>query len=65
VAFITMATGQFLIFPNWITLIYAVAAAGLICRQVLREEAFCAGITVGPTRIIATRSDGISESDGL
>jgi len=43
VAFITMAAGQFLISPNLITLIYAGAAAGLIHRQVLREENFLRG----------------------
>ena len=30
--------GEFLIFPYWISLIFLVAAAGLIHRQVLREE---------------------------
>jgi protein-S-isoprenylcysteine O-methyltransferase Ste14 len=43
VAFIMMATGQFLIFPNLILLIYVVAAAGLVHRQVLREEEFLRG----------------------
>jgi protein-S-isoprenylcysteine O-methyltransferase Ste14 len=43
VAFITMATGQFLIYPNMILLIYVVAAAGIIHRQVLREEEFLRG----------------------
>jgi protein-S-isoprenylcysteine O-methyltransferase Ste14 len=43
VAFIMMATGQFLIFPNLILLIYLGAAAGLIHRQVLREEEFLRG----------------------
>ncbi len=32
--------GQFLIFPNWILLVYLAAATWLIHRQVLREEAF-------------------------
>ncbi len=40
VAFGTVLLGQFLIFPNWILLIYLVAAAWLIHRQVLREEGF-------------------------
>jgi protein-S-isoprenylcysteine O-methyltransferase Ste14 len=40
VAFIAMAVGQFLISPNWITLIYTGAAAWLIHRQVLREEEY-------------------------
>jgi protein-S-isoprenylcysteine O-methyltransferase Ste14 len=43
VAFITMAAGQFLIFPNVILLIYIVAAAGIIHRQVLREEEYLRG----------------------
>jgi protein-S-isoprenylcysteine O-methyltransferase Ste14 len=43
VAFIAMATGQFLILPNWITLIYAGGAAALIHRQVQREEEFLRG----------------------
>ncbi len=32
--------GQFLVFPNWILLIYLGGAAWLIHRQVLREEEF-------------------------
>jgi protein-S-isoprenylcysteine O-methyltransferase Ste14 len=32
--------GEFLIFPNWISLIYLVAATGLMHRQVLREEEY-------------------------
>jgi protein-S-isoprenylcysteine O-methyltransferase Ste14 len=40
VAFLAMATGQFLIFPNEIPLIYLGGAAWLIHRQVLREEEF-------------------------
>jgi len=32
--------GQFLIFPNWILLIYLGAAIWLFHRQVLREEEF-------------------------
>jgi protein-S-isoprenylcysteine O-methyltransferase Ste14 len=43
VAMITMAAGQFLIFPNLILLIYIVAATWLIHRQVLREEEFMRG----------------------
>ncbi len=38
VAFAAILTGQFLILPNWITLIYLVAAVALFHRQVLREE---------------------------
>lgn len=43
VAFITIVVGQFLIFPNWIMLIYAVAGAGLVHRQILREEEYLRG----------------------
>jgi protein-S-isoprenylcysteine O-methyltransferase Ste14 len=35
VTFVTMVTGQFLIFPNWITLIY-VGAATMV--RLIREE---------------------------
>jgi protein-S-isoprenylcysteine O-methyltransferase Ste14 len=38
VAFVLL--GQFLVFPNWILLVYLVAAAALFHRQVLREEEF-------------------------
>src|SRR5262245_9453937 len=38
VAFVMILIGEFLIFPYWISLIFLVAAAGLIHRQVLREE---------------------------
>jgi protein-S-isoprenylcysteine O-methyltransferase Ste14 len=38
VAFAMILIGEFLILPNWITLIYVVAAMGLFHRQVLREE---------------------------
>jgi len=37
-AFAMVLIGEFLIFPNWITLIYLVAATWLVHRQVLREE---------------------------
>jgi protein-S-isoprenylcysteine O-methyltransferase Ste14 len=40
VAFAIVLMGQFLIFPNWILLIYLVAAIWLFNRQVLREEKF-------------------------
>jgi protein-S-isoprenylcysteine O-methyltransferase Ste14 len=40
IAFASMLTGQFLIFPNWLLLVFLVAGAWLIHRQVLREEAF-------------------------
>jgi protein-S-isoprenylcysteine O-methyltransferase Ste14 len=40
VAFVVILIGQFLIFSNWITLIYVGAAAWLCHRQVLREEEY-------------------------
>jgi protein-S-isoprenylcysteine O-methyltransferase Ste14 len=39
-AFAFILIGQFLVFPNWILLIYTGAAFWLFHRQVLREEAF-------------------------
>jgi protein-S-isoprenylcysteine O-methyltransferase Ste14 len=38
VAFAIILIGEFLIFPNWFTLIYLLAATCLFHRQVLREE---------------------------
>lgn len=38
VAFASILLGQFLIFPNWILLVYAGAGTWLFHRQVLREE---------------------------
>ena len=43
VAFVMVLIGEFLIFPNWISLTYLVAAAGLMHRQVLREEEYMKG----------------------
>jgi len=40
VAFAMILIGEFLIFSNWITLIYLVAAVWLMHRQVLREEEY-------------------------
>ena len=40
VAFALILLGQFLIFPNWLLLIYMGAAVWLFHRQVLREEAY-------------------------
>lgn len=40
VAFASILLGQFLIFSNWILLVYLGAAAWLFHRQVLREEEF-------------------------
>lgn len=38
VAFASILIGQFVIFPNWILLVYIAAGAWLFHRQVLREE---------------------------
>jgi protein-S-isoprenylcysteine O-methyltransferase Ste14 len=43
VAFVLVLLGQFLIFPNWILLVYLVAAVWIIHRQVLREEDYLRG----------------------
>jgi protein-S-isoprenylcysteine O-methyltransferase Ste14 len=40
VAFAGILAGQFLVFPNWLLLIYIIAAVWLFHRQVLREEDF-------------------------
>jgi protein-S-isoprenylcysteine O-methyltransferase Ste14 len=40
VGFFVFLVGQFLVFPNWVPLIYLVAASALFHRQVLREEGF-------------------------
>lgn len=40
VAFAMILAGQFLIFPNWILLVYLVAGIWLLHRQVLREEEY-------------------------
>ncbi len=40
VAFLLVLAGEFLVFPNWILLVYFGAAAWLIHRQVLREEEY-------------------------
>jgi protein-S-isoprenylcysteine O-methyltransferase Ste14 len=40
VAFWIFLFGQFLVFPNWILLVYLIAVAWLFNRQVLREEEF-------------------------
>jgi protein-S-isoprenylcysteine O-methyltransferase Ste14 len=40
VAFGLVLLGQFLVFPNWILLVYLAAGIGLFHRQVLREEGF-------------------------
>jgi protein-S-isoprenylcysteine O-methyltransferase Ste14 len=39
-AFAFILLGEFLIFPNWILLLYLVAAVWLFHRQVLREEEY-------------------------
>jgi protein-S-isoprenylcysteine O-methyltransferase Ste14 len=40
VAFLSVLIGQFLVFSNWILLVYLGAAIWLIHRQVLREEEY-------------------------
>lgn len=40
VAFAFVLVGEFLIFPNWILLVYALAGFWLFHRQVLREEEY-------------------------
>jgi len=40
VAFGLVLLGQFLVFPNWILLVYMVAAIWLFDRQVSREEEY-------------------------
>jgi len=40
VAFAMVLTGELLVFPNWIFLVYTAAAGWLIHRQVLREEEY-------------------------
>jgi protein-S-isoprenylcysteine O-methyltransferase Ste14 len=40
VAFASVLLGQFLIFPNWILLLYMGAATWLFHRQVIREEEY-------------------------
>jgi protein-S-isoprenylcysteine O-methyltransferase Ste14 len=43
VAFAMILLGEFLIFPNWILLVYLLAAVWLFHRQVLREEEYLKG----------------------
>ena len=40
VGFLLMLLGQFLVFPNWVLLIYLLGGFWLINRQIVREEAF-------------------------
>jgi protein-S-isoprenylcysteine O-methyltransferase Ste14 len=42
-AFAFILLGEFLIFPNWILLLYLVAALRFFHHQVLREEGFMKG----------------------
>jgi protein-S-isoprenylcysteine O-methyltransferase Ste14 len=42
VAFWSVLLGQFLVFPNWLLLVYLAAATWLFNRQVRREEAYLA-----------------------
>jgi protein-S-isoprenylcysteine O-methyltransferase Ste14 len=43
VAFGLVLFGEFLVFPNWILLVYVAAGIGLFHRQVLREEEYLKG----------------------
>jgi protein-S-isoprenylcysteine O-methyltransferase Ste14 len=43
VAFAMVLIGEFLIFSNWISLVYLIAATWLVHRQVLREEEYLKG----------------------
>jgi protein-S-isoprenylcysteine O-methyltransferase Ste14 len=40
VGFALVLVGEFLVFPNWVPLVYLVAGCALFHRQVLREESF-------------------------
>ena len=40
VGFALVLVGQFLVFPNWVPLVYLAAGVLLLHRQVLREESF-------------------------
>jgi protein-S-isoprenylcysteine O-methyltransferase Ste14 len=40
VGFALLLVGEFLVFPNWVPLVYLVAGFWLFHRQVLREESF-------------------------
>jgi protein-S-isoprenylcysteine O-methyltransferase Ste14 len=40
VGFFIVLVGQFLVFPNWVPLVYLMAGSWLVDRQVLREEEF-------------------------
>jgi protein-S-isoprenylcysteine O-methyltransferase Ste14 len=43
VAFAGILTGEFMIFPNWILLVYLAGFCALVHRQVLREEDYLKG----------------------
>ena len=60
VAFALILLGEFLIFPNWILLVYMVAGVWLFHRQVLREEAYLrAPVTARSMPSIAEGRDDI------
>jgi protein-S-isoprenylcysteine O-methyltransferase Ste14 len=40
VGFFLVLVGQFLVFPNWVPLVYLAAGTALFHRQILREEEF-------------------------
>ena len=56
-----MLIGQFLVFPNWILLVYLVAGSWLVHRQVLREEDFLQKHYGQEYVDTAIESDGIFE----
>jgi protein-S-isoprenylcysteine O-methyltransferase Ste14 len=55
VAFALVLIGEFLIFPNWILLLYLIAGVILFHRQVLREERFLAAAYGSEFRAYAAR----------
>ena len=63
-AFVFILLGEFLIIPNWILLLYLVAAVWLFHRQVLREEGFMKGSTGRNTGSIAGMYGVISKVIG-
>src|SRR5262249_43572262 len=61
VAFGLVLFGQFLVFPNWVLLVYLAAGIWLFHRQVLREEEFLrqhhAGRGEAPRRALSSTGD--------
>ncbi len=68
VAFAFVLIGQFLVFPNWILLVYLVGGIWIIHRQVLREETFLQQhygqeYTVVPQRRRWKRAEGVTNKE--